>query len=134
MEIPNLWPPELFANIDRDSPVSVLRMQAAYLRDHTRGLVLGRVHSRTRGAVGDVAHSLDLVVPVIEDYAYTLLTVEHGVDPYPATVLVEDGMDVAFMAENVGALEEHLRDVFGRERTRRVVATLCAQADEPEVT
>lgn len=125
----DLWPHDVFAEVDRDSPVAILREQAALLREHSQGLLRGEVTSSALGDAGYMVHHFDIVVPSLRDYRYTLFRVRHGAKPYPAAI--ECGGDEEVQeadADNAGDFRALVGATLNSDRTRRIIRTLMTQA------
>jgi hypothetical protein len=75
----------LDTSFDSDAgPAALLREQAARLGQKTNGLVTARVDSyRKRDRLG---YTLFLKSPALEEFSHRLLSIEHGVEPYPVEV------------------------------------------------
>lgn len=81
--IPNLWPVDQ-VRVDVLTPLAILRVQAAKLKEISRGLLEAEVATTTTDK--RVSHSLDVIAPMIH-YRQSLLTVTHArVIVYPAGV------------------------------------------------
>lgn len=136
-ELEDLWP-ELDAT-GMVTPKSILMVQASALNRKTRGLVNGDVPTWSDGA--NIFHRLDIVVPGLDDYRYSLLCVHHSAILYP--VYVDDGPEV-FSSEDgidrragygMGAYildtEEDFRlwlgKVLSAEQTKAILESLLAQ-------
>ncbi len=146
--IPDLWP-ELTADSAIAAPESILRTQAELLSEKTRGLVVGEVQSERFG--GGLLHSLFLRVPALEDYSTILLQIKQPLDLYPLRLISLHDMrnpfvhfnpskapriDSYFGSEGLMCTDEAayiagLRALLGSESTKRVLATLMAQAAAP---
>lgn len=112
-----------------NTPVAVIREQASLLGELTNGLVRGAVHTSGSDLV---VHELNLIVPALNNYTYTLLFVRH--DPltlYPVYIGVPawaEGGQAENEAEFTELLEQYLRD----ERTQSVLRSLIMQARDIE--
>jgi hypothetical protein len=82
-EVKDLWPPT-FAPLGDPTPVTILRQQGYLLGRKTQNLVYGEVRSRKR-AVGEFEHTLSVTAATL-GYSQPIVTVTHGVDPYPAVL------------------------------------------------
>lgn len=80
----NMWGDNL-ADLERiKTPASYLREQAESVGVATNFTLRGEVSQAAVG--GGFRIDLDIVVPAINDYTYTLLTVRHPVEMYPLTI------------------------------------------------
>lgn len=66
------------------TPASILKTQAAALSRKSRGLLQAEVETFANG--DDVFHRLDIVVPALENYRYSLLRIHHAAMLYPVYV------------------------------------------------
>jgi hypothetical protein len=124
--MPDLWPVDLdlAPSVDEDAPVALLREQARHLKNRTNGQIEGFVS--TDKWETDFLHSFFLVVPVLDNYSYLLLTVIHSLPFYPVTVRAPV-MEKEFKAEDREQLEDVLRQVFSSPETKRVIWVLRTQ-------
>lgn len=108
------------------TPAAIMREQAALLGKKTKNIIEGAVE--TRISDGAFHHSLDLVVPSLDNYTYRLLSIEHGVELYPVTV-----GDSRFLNRSKLKTEEEfeawLRDRLSSPETKRIIGNLLAQVN-----
>jgi hypothetical protein len=105
------------------TPLAILREQAALLGTKTKNLVEAEVNTSRSGETFN--HSLELVVPALDNYTYSLLKISHGVSIYPVTWF-SDGKYHRFDTE-----EEFIKWLGAKlssTDTKRIVANLLAQA------
>jgi hypothetical protein len=97
--IPNLWlSSELQPTVL--TPIAILRTQASFLGQETQGLLRGDVRV-TEGEKGQRTLSFDVMAPAINNYRYTLLSVQHEQkDIYPAVISAQ-GLTVTETARSV---------------------------------
>jgi hypothetical protein len=130
--IPDLWP-----DIEQSQvvpPVAILREQAALLGKKTNHLLEGRVVSTNTG-YGGFVHSFYIVAPTLDDYAYKLFEISHGVDPYPVLVPALLHRGALGQVVPVGGpqlaseqeLLDYIRRILNSDETMRVVGSLLAQ-------
>src|SRR5262245_22267290 len=81
----NLWGNLGNISVPR-TPLSILKEQAKILTQETSGLLEGRVFSSTVQYEDRFLHTLDIVVPALNDYSYTVAQISHDIDLYPVTV------------------------------------------------
>ena len=83
--IPNLWlSSELQPTVL--TPIAILRTQASFLGQETQGLLRGDVRV-TEGEKGQRILSFDVLAPAVNNYRYTLLSVQHEQEAsYPAVI------------------------------------------------
>lgn len=137
----DLWPD--VTPIAIVTPSSILKTQAAALSRRTHGLLRGEVRTwATEGRGNDIYHQLELVVPALDDYHYSLLRIHHSVTPlYPVYVDEsplhgQDDNPSARPNPNIGipqlrsedAFRDWLRRALASDETKRILESLLAQA------
>jgi hypothetical protein len=131
----DLWPSDLgIASIV--TPAAILRAQATFLGERTKGVLEGAID--TSSANDEVYHQFVIKVPALGNYRYTLFQVHHPVTLYPVIVdqeptkvtSISELMKVRVNADlpNEDALRAWLRRTFASEATKRIIASLYAQA------
>ena len=111
-------------------PATILREQAALLREKTNQLVEGDVRSYS---VDDspklpFRHDFNVVVPSLGNWRYRLFTVVHGVELYP--LRVQASFDT-FECQTEEQFTEVLRQVLADPTTLKVVSSLVALSANP---
>jgi hypothetical protein len=131
----DLWPSDLgIATIV--TPAAILRAQAAFLGEKTKGVLEATVET---SSVGDqIRHRFVIKVPALGNCRYALFSVHHSIDLYPVFIddgpamprsaLLSDQLDQASGLKTEKALRGWLRRVFASEATKRIIASLYAQA------
>jgi hypothetical protein len=84
--IPNLWPEDI--KVDVLPPFTILKYQAAKLRELTKGILEAEV-TAVSGPEDFVTHRLDLIAPALEGRRSRVLSVTHRVDFYPVVLEAE---------------------------------------------
>jgi hypothetical protein len=84
--IPNLWPEDI--KVDVLPPLTILKYQAAKLREITKGILEAEV-TTVSGPEDFVTHRLDLIAPALEGRRSRILSVTHRVDFYPVVLEAE---------------------------------------------
>lgn len=108
------------------TPTTILRGQAETLKKVTNGLLEGETDVRTRTA-GRFYIDLDIVVPNLENYTYTVLTVRHGILIYPLEIVkTVDGQD--YECNNEEEFIEALGNILSSKEMRKVISALVSQA------
>jgi len=112
----------------KDAPVSLLREQAEYLLEKTKGVVSAVVTSTSLGnGSDDVVHTFRLVVPALDNYKYALFEVVSGIAPYPVSIYWGDE---ELLVENREDLEKHLVRIFNDSGTVEIIANLIQIATD----
>lgn len=81
--IPSLWPDDI--KVDVLPPLTILKLQAAKLREITRSILRAEVTTVT-GSDDFVAHSLDLIAQALDGRRIRILTLTHRTDLYPIVI------------------------------------------------
>ena len=123
--INSLWPTD-FGEVAVLTPVAILRQQGAALGQQTQNIVVGRVNTAGDGQLFYQNFSL-YCSPL--GYETHLLQVRHGIDLYPAEILLT-GDPSPRTAANPDELQMKLKQVFAHERTKRIIASLLAQSKQ----
>ena len=118
----DLWPND-FGTAGAKPPVTVLREQATLLAKKTNGIVEAEVRTSTEG--DDFSHRFSIVAPALGGYRYSLFTLEHDVNLYPATMHFQD---TEYHIESEDVLIDILRTVFASDKAKRVIYSLIAQS------
>lgn len=127
---PDLWPSDLFTAPAPPTPIAVLKQQGKALGARTHNFVFGEVETQPDTEGTSFVHSLMLVAPFLR-YRKPMLAVEHGTQPYPATVTETDltrhpatGEYWSHTVNNVQELQERLREFFDIPRTKEILRTV----------
>lgn len=123
---PDLWPPD-FGALTLLTPVAILRQQGAALGEHTKNIVRGIVE--TDGVDGNFVQKFHLYCSPL-GYKTLLLDVRHGIELYPAEVLVYGEQLKPIQVSDADALMNTLRDIFARPKTKNIIASLLAQSQQ----
>ena len=119
----NLWPdfqPPQAVN----SPVFLLKEQAAALKEKTEGLVLAGLRPAS-APDGSFWVGFDLYSPALGEYTYHLFEVTYPLQFFPVTLTGADGAQTAQTPDQFKAL---LGSVLRSPRTKQVVEAIMAQA------
>jgi hypothetical protein len=122
MSTPDFWGE--IGPVKMRTPVSILREQASILGTKTKNLIEGEVITANQG--GRFYHSMNLVVPVLGNYRYTLFTVTHEIGLYPVTVT--EGR-YSRISESEDDFLEWLRAKLSGPETKRIIEALLAQTE-----
>jgi hypothetical protein len=124
MAIGDMWDGDVGRVATSPTPVSILREQARYLADHTDNALFAKISTSQFGET--FIHYFTIVAPALDGYSYTLFTLSHDLDLYPATFRFGDEERVAHdEAEFSGILRDVLRD----KRTKEVTSTLRSMSE-----
>jgi hypothetical protein len=124
----NLWPTD-FGTIPQKTPVAILREQAQALGERTGNLVVGRVESEGRG-VNKFRHAFSLYCAPL-GFVVPLFHVVHEIMLYPVDVYIEgEDPTTHLRAQTPEELTTRLKEIFFREKTKQIIASLIAQSKE----
>ncbi len=118
----NLWP-----KIDVEQivlPKSLMAEQANFLSDMTNRNIIGQISS-FKTSDNRLIHEFRLVVPALDNYVYTLFTVQHKMlFLYPLKV----NTDIkAFEATKEEDFKQIMKEIFNSEATKKVVSSILSQ-------
>jgi hypothetical protein len=71
------WPDDIRPKIQ--TPLAILQARANELRDLTKGVLIGNISSTTDKSKKQTYHSLDVLVPVLNNFRQRLLTIRHDI-------------------------------------------------------
>ena len=117
------------------TPRTILLEQAQYLSEETQGKLIGSVveinHDLSRALVNPLAEKMFYIefrikVPALNNYTYTLFSVEHGINLYPANICVEVHPE-PIVCNNEEAFEEKLQHFFQSKYVRDILGKLISQ-------
>jgi hypothetical protein len=108
------------------APAVILKEQAAALRETTNGELNGGV-IQAPAASGQLGYRLNIIVPALNNYVYTVLTVRYPLlTIWPASIEAEV-TDEKSEAENEAQFNEVLRRILSSVEMQRVIGALRAQ-------
>ena len=119
----DLWP-DFQAPETINSPVYLLKEQAAALRKKTKGLVLAGLRPAS-APDGSFWVGFDLYSPALGEYAYHLFEVTYAAEFFPVTLT---GVNGAQTAQTPDQFKTLLKSVLRSPRTKQVVEAIMAQA------
>ena len=124
VETASLWPMD-FGEIVMLTPLAILRQQGAALGEQTKNIVIGRVTTQSEGDTFVQRFSL-YCAPL--GYQTELIAVKHGIDLYPATVVVANEQSLHPSANNPEELKGVLKEIFARPKIKKTIASLLVQS------
>jgi hypothetical protein len=123
MPATDLWP-DFQAPEAINSPVFLLKEQAAKLQQKTKGLVLAGLRPAS-APDGSFWVGFDLYSPALGQYTYRLFEVIYPPQLFPVTLTAAGE---AQTAQNLSQFEQILESVLRSPRTKQVVEAIMAQA------
>ncbi len=119
----DLWP-DFQAPEAVNSPVFLLKEQAAALQKKTKGLVLAMLRSASTPG-GNFWVGFDLYSRALGEYSYRLFEVTYPPEFVPITLITTDGPQTA---ETLEQFKRLLESVIRSLRTKQVIEAIMAQA------
>ncbi len=119
----DLWP-EFQAPDAINSPVLLLKEQAANLKEKTKGLVLAGLRPAS-APDGSFWVGFDLYSRALGEYTYRLFEVTYPPQFFPVTLTATD---VVHTAQTLDEFKTLLEEVLRSPRTKQVVEAIMAQA------
>jgi hypothetical protein len=123
MPATDFWP-DFQAPEAINSPVFLLKEQAAKLQQKTKGLVLAGLRPAS-APDGSFWVGFDLYSPALGEYSYRLFEVTYPPQFTPITLTAADGTQTA---QSLGQFKSLLESVLRSPRTKQVVEAIMAQA------
>lgn len=139
----DLWPDNLLDPEAFSPPIAIVRQQARLLGQRTGNVVMGSV-DRLKSEDENFRYSFNLTVPSLS-YRFSLFVLEYNVEGFPVHIILDErvarelrikqrvhGRAVAYVltAGSENELVGILRLIFAAEKTRSIIRTLVAQAEE----
>lgn len=112
------------------TPALLLKEQAQALVRLTNAVLEGRVTSGV-SPDGSLSHRLQVVAPLLNGYTYTVVEIEHGVDPYPLRFLspaTRGFVECRTEAE----LQERLKLTLTSEPIKNAIGGLLVQSHQTD--
>ena len=107
------------------TPKGILEQQANKLTTATRAVLRGRVTQRESG-IG-FYYDLDVVVPGLNNYVYTILTINHGIQLYPVWV-GSDSPQRSVKCDDEKQYLEVLEGILSSKDVKFILSRLLSQA------
>ncbi len=107
------------------TPKAILQEQADFLTGATEGALVGNVG--VPFVVVGFQYSLDVQVPSLNHYVYTILTISHNVNLYPVRVDA-NATALSVACEDEEQFEETISQILSSKEVKRVLSRLLSQA------
>ncbi len=107
------------------TPKAILQEQGDYLTKATEGVLVGNVdaHKATRA----FAYSLNVKVPTLNNYIYTILRIAHEATLYPVRVTADSPSELN-ECEDEEEFETAIESILGSEEVQLILSRLLSQA------
>lgn len=125
-----LWNIPDIENLDVRLPVSILKEQASALTEETKGLLIGEIRTLGRNNSGEIRYTLDITVPTLNNYRYSILQVVQPVKIYPITIYASSENETYPSISNDQEFVQTLQKILGSDETGRILSALLAQAQD----
>ncbi len=125
MSIESLWGDLEFSEL-METPVTILRRQAALIGEQTNRVIEGVVE--TRGADDTFVYELSLVMPSLDNYQFKLISVQHDISLYPLTIYrlyVDSGV---YPCRNEDEYLATLRSILSSTEVHSIIRALYSQS------
>ncbi len=109
-----------------ETPAIILKKQASILTDITKNVLRGYVKIDS-GEGGEMYIQLYILAPSLGEYRYAVLSVSHGVNMYPASV-IDNIKGEKFNCDNKDTLLNVLKLILSSKEIRNIVASLISQS------
>ena len=111
------------------TPKEVLNEQANALTEATKGVLVGSV--TVREVPPKFIYDLDVSVPALNNYTYTILTITHEITLYPVRVTVAVTTRARFeTCENEEEFVHFLENLLSSKDVRFILSRLLSQASK----
>lgn len=123
--VESLWSIPAADNIR--APLTIMKEQATALTQQTKGSLVGLVET-TSYDTGDLAISLSIQVPSLNNYKYRLMTYRQPITMYPGRLILGLKPQFIEVKDEQGFLEA-LKDLLASDEVKRLVSSLLVQAN-----
>jgi hypothetical protein len=106
------------------TPKEILKEQAEALTEATEGVLVGRVDAS--GPANNFSYELNVVVPRLNNYTYTIVTATHQIDLYPVRVYVNTTQRWQ-SCENEQNFVSVLEAILSSKEVKRILSRLLSQ-------
>jgi hypothetical protein len=127
MAVENLWE-GLVLNPPKPIFLEILSQQITYLSEMTEGKLVGSLE-RFEVADNKIRYDMDIVVPALDDYSFTLLSVLKGPGAYPLDV--EYGLENRELqqCQSEAEFKKAIKAVFSSEKTQDAISSTLSLID-----
>lgn len=121
----NMWGD--FKDVEKiKTPAVYLREQADILSKNTNSVLMGEVTSEVSPS-GRFRVELDIMVPTLNNYRYTVVTIRHGLKIYPINI-TDNTNSLVFECKDEEQFLSKLEPILSSPGIKRVISTLIAQS------
>ena len=124
MSVKNLWGD--LSELERVvTPKEILLEQASLLTEATKGVLVGQVSNNS--IYGKFAYDLEVSVPALNNYTYTILTIQHQIELYPVRIIT-NGFVLSTECGSEKEFISALTDILSSKEVKFVLSRLLSQA------
>jgi hypothetical protein len=109
-------------------PKNHLTKQADLLSEATDYVLTGEV-TQDISTSGKFSFDLDIVAPALNNYRHTILSIIHGINPYPLRVNDYANNKTFMECKDEESFLEILGSVLSSPSVRRIISSLIAQSE-----
>lgn len=109
-----------------ETPGTILKKQASILTDITKSVLRGYVKIDS-GEGGEMYIQLYILAPSLGEYRYSILSVSHKVNMYPATV-TDNVKGKQYKCDDQDTLLNVLKMILSSKELRNIIASLISQS------
>ncbi len=136
----NLWAKDFYIN-KINTPIAILKEQAKYLKEMTKGILVGDVTSHLIKQVSALEEKdimqifFSIKAPFMDNYKVTIIKIEqHPINVYPLKVVnlvPQEGPSVSIPLEftNDELFSEHIKSILGSKRMSIIIGNLISQSE-----
>lgn len=121
----NMWGDLSDLDIVR-TPKAILIEQSMHLAEHTDGVLVGDVDEQLVGS-SRFSIDLDILVPSLNNYRYTVLSARHDVELYPVRVHA-DRPPTSQKCDDEAAFIETVSAILSSAEVKTILSRLLSQA------
>jgi len=107
------------------TPKDILKEQAGFLTKATKGVLVGNVEEID--SRGIFQYDLNVEVPSLNNYVYTVLSIRHEIDLYPVH-LINPSVKPPLICKNEEDFIERLGESLSSKRVKTALSRLVSQA------
>jgi len=110
------------------TPKSILLEQATYLTEATDNLLVGIIDDQdTTAHGGEFIYELNVQVPALNNYSFTLARVLHNIDLYPVVVYSSIALEKPAQCSNEDDFKRTLSDILSSGEVKKILSSLLSQ-------
>jgi hypothetical protein len=108
------------------TPKNILMEQANFLTNATEGLLIGQVDDE-RTSVPHFRYSLEVRVPGLNNYIFTIIAIDHSLELYPVEVYLTFKRETVIMCHTQNEFESLLKENLASKDVRLILSRLLSQ-------